>query len=63
MNINWSLHGVKEMPKVKVRVTKIVDMSFPIFVECELEDYKGVIHYFIDKAPVLIGEYDFFFAL
>lgn len=51
------------MPKVKVRVTKIVDMSFPIFVECELEDYKGVIHYFIDKAPVLIGEYDFFFAL
>ncbi len=47
------------MPKVKVIVTKITDMSFPIFVECELEDCQGVKHYFIDKAPVLIGDYEF----
>ncbi len=47
------------MPKVKVIVTKIIDMTFPIFVECELEDCKGVKYYFVDKAPVLISDNDF----
>ena len=41
------------MAAVKVKILKIVDMSYPIFVEFELVDAKGASHYFIDKVPVV----------
>ena len=46
------------MASVKVNILKIVDMSFPIFVEFELIDKKRISHHFIDKVPVVSGDYD-----
>lgn len=45
------------MADVKVNVLRIIDDSFPVFVECELIDCHGTHHYFIDKLPV-VSEYD-----
>lgn len=42
----------------KVDILKIVDMSFPIFVEFELVDFRGIRHHFIDKAPVISADYN-----
>jgi len=46
------------MADVKVNVLKIVDTSFPIFVEFELTDCNGIIHRFVDKVPVISNNYD-----
>lgn len=46
------------MTSVKVNILKVVDMRFPIFVEFELIDKKGISHHFIDKVPVVSGDYD-----
>lgn len=46
------------MAEVKVKILKIVDMSFPIFVEFELIDCNDVSHHFIDKFPVICNDYD-----
>ncbi len=43
---------------VKVNILEIVDRSFPIFVEFELIDSKGISHHFIDKVPVICDDYD-----
>lgn len=46
------------MADVKVNVLKIVDNSFPIFVEFELMDCNGISHRFVDKVPVISHNYD-----
>ena len=46
------------MTAVKVNILKTVDMGFPVFVEFELVDCKGISHHFIDKFPVVSGKYD-----
>ena len=46
------------MASVKVNILKIVDMSFPIFIEFELIDKKGISHHFIDKVPAVSNDYD-----
>lgn len=46
------------MAVVKVEILKIIDMSFPIFIEFELIDINGTSHHFIDKVPVVSGDYD-----
>lgn len=40
------------MVAVKVKILKIIDNSFPIFVECVLVDLNGERHYFHDKLSV-----------
>lgn len=46
------------MAKVKVQILKIIDMSYPIFIEFELKDVNDISHNFIDKVPVVSGDYD-----
>lgn len=43
---------------VRVEILRIVDDSFPVFVEFELIDCKGNSYHFIDKTPVVGCEYD-----
>lgn len=45
------------MASVKVNILKADDMSFPIFIEFELVDKKGIRHHFIDKVPVISDDY------
>lgn len=52
---NYKIGGAY-MAAVKVTILKIVDTSYPIFVEFELVDAKGASHYFIDKVPVVSGD-------
>lgn len=40
------------MITVKVEILRIIDNSFPVFVECVLVDCNGKKHYFHDKLPV-----------
>lgn len=47
------------MAVVKVEILKIIDMSFPIFIEFEFVDINGTSHHFIDKVPIVSGDYDF----
>lgn len=46
------------MDKVRVKITEITDMSFPVFVTAELEDSEGTIHLFRDKLPVFSEDCD-----
>ena len=46
------------MAEVKVNILKIVDISFPIFVEFELIDCNGISHRFVDKVPVISNNYE-----
>jgi hypothetical protein len=41
------------MAEVRVKIIRIVDVSYPMFVEFELTDWKGIKHQFIDKVPVV----------
>ena len=43
---------------VKVEILKIIDVSFPIFIEFELIDINGKSYHFIDKVPVVSDDYD-----
>lgn len=42
---------------VEVVVTRIIDLSQPIWVECKLEDVYGKEHVFQDKMPIFLKEY------
>lgn len=44
------------MVTVKVEISKIIDNSFPAFVECGFVDCTGKRHYFHDKLPVFSSE-------
>lgn len=46
------------MDAVSVTIRRVVDDSFPGFVECVLVDADGHGHRFVDKAPVLGGPSD-----
>lgn len=41
------------MAEVTVKVIEVVDTGYPMFIKCELKDYKGIKHLFIDKVPVI----------
>ena len=42
------------MVNVTVKVIEVIDDSgYPMIIKCELIDYKGVKHHFIDKVPVI----------
>jgi hypothetical protein len=41
------------MPAVAVRITRFVDDHQPGFVECQLVDAAGVLHIFVEKAPIV----------
>lgn len=41
------------MASVKLEILRIVNESFPGFVECKLVDCGGKSHFFIDKLPVV----------
>lgn len=40
------------MLKVKIEIVRVVDKSYPVFVEAKLTDCNGNAHYFHDKLPV-----------
>lgn len=44
------------MNTVKVEIQKIIDHSFPVFVECVLVAYDGKKYYFHDKLPVFSSD-------
>ena len=44
------------MTNVEVEITKVIDNSFPIFIECELIDCYGNKHIFHDKLPIFSKE-------
>ncbi|NNE59016.1 MAG: hypothetical protein HKN36_12990 [Hellea sp.] len=44
------------MPSLKVQVTRIVDHSYPIWVECIFTDAKGKEHTIHEKVPVISAE-------
>ena len=46
------------MDKVRVKITEITDMSFPVFVIAKLEDSEGTVHLFCDKLPVFSSDYN-----
>ena len=42
------------MVEVTVKVIEVIDDSgYPMIIKCELTDYKGIKHHFIDKVPVI----------
>ncbi len=43
-----------KMVCVEVVVTKIIDLSHPLWVECKLEDAYGKEHIFQDKMPIFL---------
>lgn len=46
----------KIMSAVRVRITAFADDGQPGWVACEMIDADGVIHQFVEKAPVLSNE-------
>jgi len=44
------------MPSLRVEIVRLVDDSFPSFVECVLVDSAGVTHIIVEKVPVLGAE-------
>jgi hypothetical protein len=45
------------MVTVTLKIVRYVSDSFPGFVAGELEDAYGRIHTFVDKGPVIAGDY------
>lgn len=44
------------MPSIRVRATKLVDPTFPGWVECVLIDSEKQVHTFVEKVPVVMKE-------
>ena len=44
---------MKHKTYIEVAVSKVVDLTFPIWLECSFEDSNGIEHLIIEKAPVL----------
>lgn len=40
------------MIDVKIKIERVIDESYPVFVEARLVDCNGNAHYFHDKLPV-----------
>ena len=44
------------MPKFEVKIMRIVDEAFPVFIECKFVDAHGQEHTILEKAPVVSSE-------
>ena len=40
------------MINVKTEIVRIIDKSYPVFIEARLTDCNGKAHYFHDKLPI-----------